>query len=127
MRLLDALPNRFLWWDPRIKERMRPEYAYPGFWTHCLAQCTFASEAIFAAAARSAPAAARATIVVNPADPAVNNGVARALAARWRRAGSAYDLTEWDGLGNLHDIIDPSTYPAGPALVYPRLAALLDG
>jgi alpha-beta hydrolase superfamily lysophospholipase len=127
MRVLAALPNRFMWWDPRIKERMLPEYAYPGFWTHCLAQCAFAGEAIFRAAAHAAPAAARGTIVINAQDPAVNNAAARELAARWKRAGAPYDLKVWDDLGKLHDIVDPSTYPAARTRVYPRLLALLKG
>ena len=127
MRVLRALPNRFLWWDPRLKERMLPVYSYPGFWTHCLAQCAFAGASIFAAAARSAPAARRCTLVINAQDPAVNNGAARELAARWQGSGAAYDLAVWDDLGKLHDVIDPSTYPAARTLVYPRLAALLEG
>lgn len=125
MRVLIALPNRFMWWDPRIKERMRPDYAYPGFWTHALAQCAFAGDAIFKAAARSAPAATRAALVINAQDPAVNNGAARGLAARWKRVRPGYGLAVWNDLGKLHDIVDPSTYPAAPARVYPRLNALL--
>jgi pimeloyl-ACP methyl ester carboxylesterase len=126
MRLLKALPNRFLWWDPRIKEKIRPDYGYPGFWTHCLAECVFAGGAIFAAASTTAPAAARGTIVINAEDPAVNNNAARELAARWRRKRAHYDLTAWDDLGKVHDVIDPTTYPAAASKVYPRLAALLD-
>ncbi len=125
MHVLDALPDRFVWWDPRRKEAMPPPYAYPGFWTHCLARCTFAGAEIFAAAGRAAPAAARCTLVLNAQDPAVNNGPAHELHARWRRRGAAYDLAVWNDLGKVHDVIDPSTYAAAPTLVYPRLASLL--
>ncbi len=126
MHALDKLPNRFLWWDPRRKEQMTPVYAYPGFWTHCLARCVFAGAALFAAARRAAPVAPHCTVIVNAQDPAVNNAAARELAARWRAHGAAYALTEWSDLGKVHDVIDPTTYPAAPAHVYPRLAALLD-
>ena len=126
MRVLQVLPNRFLWWDPRRKAALPPEYAYPGFWTHCLAQCVFAGASIFAAAARSAPGAQRCTLVVNAHDPAVNNAAARELVARWRHRGAAYGLTAWDDLGRVHDIIDPTTYPAASARVYPRLLTLLE-
>jgi alpha-beta hydrolase superfamily lysophospholipase len=127
MHALQALPNRFLWWDPRVKEKLQPDYAYPGFWTHALAQTIFAGGAIFAGAARTAPAAQRCTIVINRQDPAVNNGTAGHLAARWGARAGAYRLEAWDGLGKVHDVIDPSTYPAARTLVYPRLAALLAG
>jgi hypothetical protein len=127
MRALDALPNRFLWWDPRLKERMQPPYAYPGFWTHCLAQCAFAGDSIFEAAVRAKPAAPHCTIVINAQDPAVNNAAARELAGRWQRDGAKYALEVWDDLGKLHDVIDPTTYPAARRRVYPRLIALLEG
>jgi hypothetical protein len=126
MRLLQALPNRFLWWDPRIKERQLPVYAYPGFWTHCLAQSVFAGETIFTAAAQAAPLAGTCTTIVNAQDPAVNNRLARDLVALWQRRGAAYGYTVWNGLGKRHDIIDPSTFPAARTAVYPHLAALLD-
>jgi hypothetical protein len=48
------------------------------------------------------------------------------LVARWRGHGAPYDLAVWDDLGRVHDVIDPSTYPAAGALVYPRLVTLLE-
>jgi carboxylesterase len=127
MQLLDRLPNTFLWWDPRVRERSKPDYAYPGFWTHCLAQCIFTGRQLFALAAARRPLAARATIVVNTHDPAVNNAVARELSARWKTRGATYALAEWGDLGAVHDVIDPTTYPQAATLVYPRLEALIDG
>jgi len=126
MSVLQTLPNHFVWWDPRRKEQMPPAYGYPGFWTHCLAQCALVGSAISAAAAQEAPAAPHCTMVINAQDPAVNNGPARDLVARWRRRGAAYDLAVWDDLGRVHDVVDPSTYPAAGTRVYPRLLALLE-
>ena len=126
MHLLHRLPNAFMWWDPRLKAKIGPPYAYPGFWTHCLAECTFAGAAIFAAAAKRAPAAPHCTIVVNRNDPAISNAAARDLAARWKEQGASYDYVVWSDVGHRHDIIDPVTFPNARTLVYPRLAALLD-
>ena len=84
------------------------------------------SASIFAAAARSKPAAPRCTIVLNAQDPAVNNAAARELAGRWQRDGAGYTLAIWDDLDKVHDVIDPSTYPGARTLVYPRLAGLLE-
>jgi len=125
MSVLATLPNWFLWWDLRRREQTPPDYAYPGFWTHCLAQCMLFGTVIFAAAGGSEPAAARCTMVLNAHDPAVNNGVARELFRRWRRRPS-YELIVWDDLGKRHDVIDPSTYPEARTHVYPRLADLLE-
>lgn len=126
MRLLDWLPNAFMWWDPRVKERVGPSYAYPGFWTHCLAQCVFTGAAIFAAAAERAPAAAACTIVVNANDPAINDAVAQELSSVWKKRAAPYDYIVWNDLGKRHDVIDLTTFPAAATLVYPRLAALLN-
>jgi hypothetical protein len=65
--------------------------------------------------------------VINAQDPAVNNGPARELIARWMRRGAGYGLTVWNDVGRVHDIIDPSTYAAAGSLVYPRLLVLLKG
>jgi hypothetical protein len=126
MRALRALPDFFVWWDPRIRERIRPPYAYPGFHTHCLAECVFAGAAIYAAAATAAPRAPQCTIVVNATDPAVNNALASQLSERWKEHGAAYQFASWSDLGKVHDVIDPTTYPAATTLTYPRLIALLE-
>lgn len=126
MQLLATLPDRFVWWDPRRKDAWEPPYAYPGFWTHALAQTAFAGYAVFAAARTVAPAAPSCTVIVNAHDPAVNNGPARELAGIWQRRGAPYRLAVWDDLGREHDVIDPTTYAAAATLVYPRLAALLE-
>jgi hypothetical protein len=126
MHLLRRLPNAFMWWDPRAKENVGPPYAYPGFWTHCLTECTFAGAAIFAAAAKRAPASPYCTVVVNQDDPAINNAAARDLWSLWRARGAGYDYVVWNDVGRRHDIIDPITFPDAATLVYPRLAVLLD-
>jgi hypothetical protein len=81
---------------------------------------------VFAAAANGAPRAARCSVVVNAQDPAVNNAAARELVDRWQRDGAPYGLTVWSDLGAVHDVIDPTSYPAARTRVYPHLIALLD-
>jgi hypothetical protein len=126
MRLLDALPDRYSWWDPRVKERCRPPYAYPGFPTHALAECAFLGRALFREARRQPPLARRCVLVTNHGESAVNNAVARELLAAWQRGqGTCRELVLY-GLGKpRHDIFDPSTFPAARAKVYPELEALV--
>lgn len=124
MHLIAALPDAYVWWDPRVRAECKPDYAYPGFPTRALATMVFAGDACFALAKTAAPA--RCILVTNDREAAVNNGVARALFGRMRRAGSAVDGVVLSGLGERrHDIIDPTTFPAARTLVYPKLAALL--
>ncbi len=53
-----ALPNRFLWWDPRERERQQPATAYPQFPTHALAQTMRIGDEVYSACRRE-PFAAR--------------------------------------------------------------------
>jgi alpha-beta hydrolase superfamily lysophospholipase len=126
MRVLYTLPSMYWWWDPAIKEGTRPVYAYPGYPTHALAELVFLADAIFADAASAKPRARRCVLVLNEHDNAVDNGVARKLLALWNGRGVAYRELVLTGLGGpRHDIIDPTTFPQGRTLVYPKLEDLV--
>ncbi|MBV8149073.1 MAG: alpha/beta fold hydrolase [Candidatus Eremiobacteraeota bacterium] len=125
-RLLYAMPNFYWWWDPRIKEKSLPRYAYPGFPTHALAQMVFLGDAIFAAAGKEKPRAHDCILVTNPNDNAVTNAASYDLLATWNRWGVNYRQVLLTGLGPpRHDVIDPVTYPQGRTLVYPKLEAFV--
>ncbi len=121
------LPDFYVWWDPRTKERCLPLYAYPGFPSHALAECVFFGNTIVhAAAEQRTPLARRLTLVTNATESAVNNSVADRLLAEWNAHG--YDRTVLSGLGApRHDIIDPTTFPAARTLVYPVLERIVLG
>jgi pimeloyl-ACP methyl ester carboxylesterase len=130
MRALAWLPNYYVWWDPSLKERCRPIYAYPGFPTHALAEIVFFADAVLRASVGTAgPLGRHCTLVTNKSESAVNNSVAKRLIQNWRSSGAPYGSVSLDGLGSpRHDIIDPSTYPDARTLVYPKVEALvLDG
>jgi pimeloyl-ACP methyl ester carboxylesterase len=129
MHLLYRLPDTYWWWDPRVKENCRPAYAYPGYPTHGLAQCVFLGDAVFEEASKKPPLGRRCTLVTNAHESAVNDNVARRLLDLWRRQRADYSEVVLRGLGEpRHDVIDPTTFPQGRTLVYPRLEALvLDG
>jgi alpha-beta hydrolase superfamily lysophospholipase len=125
-RLLYAMPNFYWWWDPTIKEKSLPPYAYPGFPTHSLAQIVFLGDAIFAAADKEKPRARGCVLVTNPNDNAVTNTASEELLALWNRRGARYRELSLTGLGPpRHDVIDPVTYPLGRTLVYPKLESLV--
>jgi alpha-beta hydrolase superfamily lysophospholipase len=125
-RVLLALPNVFLWWDPRVREKMLPDTAYPRFATHALMQTLRIGDAVYRAAKNDVPAARRITMVVNPRDPAVNDAVARSVVQRWQRSRrDGITCVELQGLAANHDIIDPRNPMQQTALVYPKLIELL--
>lgn len=125
-RALGALPNFFLWWDPRERERHRPATAYPRFSTKALAQTLTIGDDVYAAARRQPPLADRIVTIVNRCDPAVNNEVAQQISLEWRGwKPSGVDYVELRRLPTNHDIIEPTNPLARTDLVYPRLLQAL--
>jgi alpha-beta hydrolase superfamily lysophospholipase len=125
--IIEHVPNMFLWWDPRVRQRQRPATAYPRFPTHALMQTLRIGDAVYRAAEDCAPRARRIATVVNRADPAVNNAVTKDVDERWRRLRKdGIDYVEWRDLPENHDIIDPDNDLARTGVVYPRLLEVLD-
>jgi alpha-beta hydrolase superfamily lysophospholipase len=124
--VVNALPNMFLWWDPRIKEAQRPKDAYPRFSTHALMQTVRIGNAVFDAARTAAPLAGRIATVVNERDPAVNNRVTLQVVDRWQRLRkTGIDYVSLAGLPENHDLIDPDNPQARTNVVYPKLIEIL--
>ncbi len=124
--VFNHLPNVFLWWDPRVREKMRPRTAYPRFSTRALMQIQRLADAVHVAAKQKAPRAGRIAAVVNRSDPAVNNGVTREVVEKWlAHRDEGVDYVELLGLPANHDIIDPDNPVARVASVYPRLIEAL--
>ena len=126
-KVLRVLPNFFLWWDPRVRNRQLPATAYPRFSTRALAQTLRIGDDVYAAARREDPLAGRIVTMVNRADPAVNNDVAKSVSQEWakRRGGAGVEYVELRNLPANHDIIDPENPLARTDLVYPKLLEAL--
>ena len=122
------LPNRYIWWDPRQKAAVAgPTYAYPRFATHALARIQRLGLRL-AAAARTAPPAARSVwLVTNAADLAISNRQVDRLAANWERAG-ATNLRRYvfpRRLKLFHDLVDPLQPNQQVAVSHPALERLV--
>ncbi len=122
-----VLPNAFLWWDPRIKEKQRPATAYPRFSTHALLQCLRIGDAVRSRCAHAPMAADLVFVVTNRADPAVNNAVTAGIVERWNEVRpEAAEAFEFAGLPKNHDIVDPDNPLARTEVVYPTLLGAID-
>jgi carboxylesterase len=128
LRLLRSIPSMYWWWDVRIKEHTKPDYAYPGYPTHAIAELVFLGDAIRAGSAATKPLGRRCVVVLNELDNAVDNRVTRALLAAWNRNGAGYRELVLSGIPpRRHDVIDPTTFPQARSLVYPKLESLVFG
>lgn len=126
--LLLRMPNMMLLWNPLEPEGAPGmEHAYPRIPTHALAQFMRLGEVLQAAAQQSPPQAAGLGMLLNDADFAVNNALARQLVAAWRAKGRTVDLEVLPRSDLLpHDLIDPQMPGARTELVYPVLLEMIE-
>jgi hypothetical protein len=121
---LMALPNRMMWWDPRLREALRPQHVYPRFATRALGAGLRLGAEVMALSQTQKPAAQHIRMIVSKADPTLNNRVAHNLVMRWQVHGA--DATYHDpDFGPIHDIIDPAQSYQRVDDVYPVLIDLI--
>ncbi len=127
IRIALHLPNRFMWWNPVLRERQMPAHGYPRYPTHAVAQAYRFALNLFDAARRQAPKTHQIALVLNGSETAVNNRSARRLARLWSaRASGVVETHRLGGLPPSHDIIEPLRSPELIAIVYPQLLELVD-
>ena len=117
------LPNRFVWWDDMTKEAIPgPRYAYPRFPTRGYGAMLQLGADVKKAARKAKPKAGELRVVLNAADPGVNNAGAHHLVDSWRKHGETVEVFEFaKELGLIHDIVSPEQVAQRTDLVYPVL------
>lgn len=121
------LPNFYIWWDPRVKEKIvGPAHAYPRFSTKGLAETFRLGKAVREAAKETRPAAQRIQVVLSDFDAAIHLPTAKKVAAEWQEHGA--DVAEYifaKDQGIWHDMIDPAQSTQKIDVVYPVLLPML--
>jgi carboxylesterase len=120
------LPNRFLWWNPILRERLMPAHGYPRYPTHAVAQAYRLAHDLFVEAERVAPATHDIDFVLNRSEVVVNNRSAVRLAAAWRAHGALVSVRHLGSLPPSHDIVEPLRGSWILPRVYPELVELVD-
>jgi esterase/lipase len=121
------LPNIYIWWDPRVKEKIvGPPHAYPRFSTKGLEETFRLGKEVRQAAKSVKPAARKIQVVLSDFDTAIHLPTAKKVATEWKEHGAdvseyvfAKDLKIW------HDMIDPAQSTQRIDVVYPVLLPLL--
>jgi alpha-beta hydrolase superfamily lysophospholipase len=123
-RLMNILPNRFVWWDDKVRERLPgPRHVYPRFATRAVGATLLLSARVQADARHSAPACRSIAVVQVGGDGAVDNAVTADLVGRWSRlAGIEIAVHEFPSALHLsHDVVDPEQVGGRPPVTYPVL------
>jgi carboxylesterase len=125
-RLL-RVPNRFLWWNPILRDRHIAACGYPRYTTHAIAHSYRIARSLLDEALTTSPGAQHVTIVTNAAEVAVNNHAVRRLYRRWRRhRPDSVELAVLTGLPLSHDIVSPLRPWRLADRVHPRLVNAID-
>ncbi|MEO9097956.1 MAG: hypothetical protein ABI346_07225 [Candidatus Baltobacteraceae bacterium] len=125
VRVALALPNRFVWWDPRVREHHYPPHGYPRYATHAVARTWQLAFELFAVARVRAPATREIVLVTNDGETTVDNGKVGQLAELWRAHGGNVALERLRDMPPSHDIVEPLRQPSAAIRAYPPLLALL--
>ena len=107
-RLARILPNFYIWWNSRLKDKIGPPHGYPRLSTRAYAALFEVGRRLFNEARKAAPKSSRIAVITNAAEPRLDNRFTYQLVDLWRRHGTHVDTYEFplsDGLP--HDLIDP--------------------
>jgi carboxylesterase len=123
-----VLPNFYVWWDSRLKEKIGPRHGYPRFATRAYAALFETGSALQKAARSSAPRAPHIDVITNAAEPRLDNRFTYQLVEVWRRHGATVGALEFPISDHLpHDLIDPANPERNTELVYPVVTRTIVG
>src|SRR5260221_13548401 len=124
-----SLPNFYIWWNSKQKDRIGPPHGYPRFATHAYAALFVTGRRVMRAAAESAPLTKSIAVITNAAEPRLDNRYTHDLVDRWTRHGAHVETYEFPASEALpHDLIDPiGNEPAVLERSYPALSRFIEG
>ena len=127
--LAPVLPNFYIWWNSKLKDKIGPPHGYPRLSTHAYAALFEVGRRLFYEARRSAPRSDRITVITNAAEPRLDNRFTYQLIDMWGRHGTQVETFEFpisDGLP--HDLIDPVGNPSRVTdFSYPVVKRFIEG
>ncbi|MFN8473348.1 MAG: alpha/beta fold hydrolase [Anaerolineae bacterium] len=126
--ILPVVPNMFIWWDPRVKEKIEgPSYGYPRFSTHALMNVFKAGDLSRVEAKSKPPAAKHVVVITSDSDTAIHLETARDLAKEWWVTApdrvQVYTFPKEQHI--IHDMIDPRQTAQRVDVVYPVILQYL--
>ena len=111
-RAVYALPNFYMWWNSKEKERIGPPHGYPRFAIHAYAALFECGRRLFAQAHKAGPKSPSISVVTNAAEPRLDNRYTYRLTKVWREHGALVETFEFPLAEGLpHDLIDPVANP----------------
>ena len=127
-QLAYILPNFYIWWDGKLKDKVGPAHGYPRFSTKAYAALFEAGSGVFKAARSGAPKAGSIAVITNAAEPRLDNRFTYKLVDLWRAHGANVSFFEFPAEEHLpHDLIDPANPDQNTERVYPVVIKTISG
>jgi carboxylesterase len=127
-QLANILPNFYIWWDGKLKDKVGPSHGYPRFSTKAYAALFEAGSGVFKAARSGAPKAGSIAVITNAAEPRLDNRFTYRLVELWRDHGANVSFFEFPAEEHLpHDLIDPANPDQNTERVYPVVVKAISG
>jgi pimeloyl-ACP methyl ester carboxylesterase len=126
--VIARLPNRFEWWDPRVKAAIKqPEISYPRYARRGIAAFLRLSYAMQDLARHNPPAARRIWVITTESDTAISQPVVEHVIGLWRAQGVDVQTHRFSAALNLdHNFIDPGHPKQHVDVTYPVILAALE-
>ena len=128
-RLALRLPNQFLWWDDKQRERLAgPSYAYPRFSTRVVGQVMRLGEIVLQEAEHEPFRSGSILVITSASDNAASATATASLVSAWKKfRPDAVRTHEFPASERVpHDFIDPNQPDQKVGRVYPVLLRLLE-
>ncbi len=126
-KVAQVLPNRYVWWNNRLKDKIGPAHGYPRFATHAYAALFETGAGVIKAAREAAPKARQICVITNDGEPRLDNRFTYALIDAWRRRGATVRTFEFPKSDRLpHDLIDPANPNQNTELAYPVVMRMIE-
>jgi len=94
-RLAYVLPNFYIWWNSRLKDKIGPPHGYPRLSTHAYAALFEVGRRLFNEARKAPPESNRITVITNAAEPRLDNRFTFQLTDLWSRHGTQVEMFEF--------------------------------
>jgi len=127
-RVMQSLPNFYMWWNSQLKETIKPPHGYPRFATHAYAALFECGRRLLREARQAPPKSPSIAVITNAAEPRLDNRFTYRLVDIWRRYGVDVDTFEFPKTEGLpHDLVDPvSNQPKVTEISYPVIERLIN-
>ena len=126
MNYVIAAPDVFEWWDPEVQAAASPDYTYPRYSKHALAQIMRLGFSVQVKSWFSTPLAKQVIVVTNANDDSVNNELTARVARHWLDHDAQLIKYEFPASLQLpHDLVDSNKPKSNTVVVNEKLIELV--